>query len=115
MNRFDHDFSQISNCLNIHTVKSVHNVHDIVLIYDDRHSDVADLFKIRPNDYGIRNMRQIREFTFKYNPAYHSPVTRIRRSLNLLNLNLADYDGVLYQFKSDIKSRSLSYYTNPYL
>ena len=67
MKRFDHDdFSQISSFFDTHTVKSVHNVYNEILflyktlIYNDKHPDVADLFDIRPNAYGIKNMRKIR-------------------------------------------------------
>ena len=109
MNCFDHDFSTVSRYFDLPTVRSIHEMYDIVFLYkvsNDliNHTYIKNLFVLRNVEKDLRDFRRIVEHESKFDYILFSSVFRLERLLST-NFNLISNSDSLFILKE-----SLSYY-----
>ena len=96
MSKFDHDFQFVSKFFNLHSIKSIHDMNDLVFMFKflkskDKHPTLDKLFSFRTHCYNVRSARQLLEHHCKFMSTYFIPRFRLRRSFNSAYVKLSAF------------------------
>lgn len=115
LDRFCHDFHDLSKEFNIPTIDSVHNFKNILLARNILYGNIncpqiTQIFSFRPSTYPIRNQRPLLESNSRTNFVFFSTTARLRRSWNALPNSIQSTTSTSL-FILSCKSRTLQFHS----
>lgn len=112
MTKLDHNFSDVSKKFEVHSLMSIYNYNDVLFLFNSLLNnncilDKLEIFKFRTVHYNIRKPRQLLEENGHLDSPYYSPVYRLKRTWNSLNIDLNDFSN-FRNFKGFARQKFLS-------
>ena len=115
MSLYDHDYSAISEALNVPTIESRHLSYDRMLAFrvlggHIAAPDLSQLFQTREVNYSLRFTRPLCDDSSRTSFKFNSVVVRVKRRWNQLSSDLADVDSEPNMFKRMVQGKVLQSY-----